>query len=99
MRYRQCPPWCNRHRHAPLWEQQQALRRKLLGHYSYYGLTGNLRSMSCFQETVKRTWMKWLNRRGGRPLNWVIFARLLARYPLPAARVVHSIYRVANTAA
>ncbi len=91
--------WCKRHRHAPLWEQQQALRRKLLGHYSYYGLTGNLRSMSCFHETVKRTWMKWLNRRGGRPLNWVRFARLLARYPLPAARVVHSIYRVANTAA
>ena len=84
--------WCKRHRHAPLREQQKALRRKLSGHYSYYGITGNMRSLSCFHETVRRIWMKWLNRRGGRRLNWVGFARLLARYPLPTARIVHSIY-------
>ena len=90
--------WCKRHRHAPLRNQQAALRRKLLGHYSYYGITGNARSLGCFHQTVQRLWMKWLNRRGGRRLNWAAFARLLARYPLPPARVVHSIY-VAKPAA
>ncbi len=29
--------WCKRHRHGPLRAQQSPLRRKLLGHYSYYG--------------------------------------------------------------
>ena len=84
--------WCRRNRHAPLRGQQAVLRRKLLGHYGFYGITGNARSLALFYYTVKRLWMKWLNRRGGRRLNWACFARLLARYPLPAARVVHSIY-------
>ena len=84
--------WCKRHRHAPLREQQAVLRSKLLGHYGYYGITGNARSLSLFHRTVQRLWMKWLNRRDGRRLNWACFARLLARYPLPAGRVVHSIY-------
>ena len=91
--------WCKRHRHAPLRAQQTALRRKLLGHYSYYGITGNARALGCFHHTVQRIWMKWLNRRGGRRLNWAACGRLLARYPLPAARVVHSVYHAANTAA
>ena len=84
--------WCKRNRHAPLREQQAALRSKLLGHYGYYGITGNAHSLSLFHHTVQRLWMKWLNRRGGRRLNWACFVRLLARYPLPAGRVVHSIY-------
>ena len=84
--------WCKRNRHAPLREQQAVLRSKLLGHYGYYGITGNGRSLTLFHCTVQRLWMKWLNRRGGRRLNWVRFARLLACYPLPAGRVVHSIY-------
>ena len=91
--------WCKRHRHAPLWAQQSALRRKLLGHYSYYGITGNARSLGCFHRLVQRIWVKWLNRRGGHRLNWAGSARLLARYPLPTARVVHSVYLVAKTAA
>jgi hypothetical protein len=84
--------WCKRNRHVPLRIQQAVLRRKLLGHYGYYGITGNGRSLKLFHRTVQRLWMKWLNRRGGRRLNWVCFARLLARYPLPGVRVVHSIY-------
>ena len=84
--------WCKRNRHVPLRIQQAVLRRKLLGHYGYYGITGNGRSLKLFHRTVQRLWMKWLNRRGGRRLNWVCFARLLARYPLPGVRIVHSIY-------
>lgn len=84
--------WCKGHRHAPLRMQQAALRRKLLGHYSYYGITGNAPALGSFSRMVQRLWRKWLNRRGGRRFNWAAFARLLARYPLPPARVVHSIY-------
>ena len=90
--FRAISEWCRRHRHAPLREQQAALRRKLSGHYGYYGITGNGRSLGCFYLAVQRFfWRKWLNRRGGKRLNWACFARLLERYPLPAPRVVHSI--------
>ena len=84
--------WCRRQRHTPLREQHAGLRSKLLGHYGYYGITGNGRSLGYSHQAVKRLWLKWLNRRGGRRLNWACFARLLRRYPLPLARIVHSIY-------
>ena len=90
--------WCKRHRHAPLREQQAGLRRKLLGHYGHYGhygcygITGNARSLGRFRWEVQHFWKKWLNRRGGKRHHWESFVRLLERYPLPAVRVVHSIY-------
>ena len=84
--------WCKRHRHAPLRVQHAILRRKLLGHYGYYGLTGNSRSLGRFYWEVRLIWRKWLSRRGGRRLNWDRYARLLAHYPLPGPRVIHSTY-------
>ena len=96
--------WCKRHRHAPLRERQAGLRRKLLGHYGYYGyygyygITGNARSLGRFRWEVQHFWKKWLNRRGGKRHHWERFVRLLERYPLPAVRVVHSIYTANYTA-
>ena len=84
--------WCKRHRHAPLQVQQAVLRRKLLGHYGYYGLTGNSRSLGRFHWEVLLSWQKWLSRRGGRRLTWDRYGRLLKRYPLPGPRALHSIY-------
>ena len=81
--------WCRFHRHDPLDEQRAALARKLQGHYNYYGITGNGPRLAEFQHWVERLWHKWLNRRGGRPHDWPAFLRLLQRYPLPQAAVVH----------
>lgn len=86
--------WCRFNRHRPVWEQHQSLSQKLRGHYAYYGITGNGKALSRFQSTVTRQWRKWLARRKrGNPYPWFRFTRLLARYPLPAAVVVHSVYR------
>jgi len=88
--------WLQRHRHDPVAVQHAALVRKLRGHYGYYGLTGNIRALQRFRDRVQKMWLKWLRRRSGRSrLNWSTFGRLLARHPLPRARVVHSVYRCA----
>ena len=90
---RQIGQWCRRNRHRPVAEQQQVLSRKLRGHDAYYGITGNSRALSRLRFEVQRRWRKWLNRRSrATRLNWSAFNRLLKRYPLPPARVVHSIY-------
>ena len=90
---RQVGHWCRRYRHLPVAEQQQALSRKLRGHDAYYGITGNARALSRFRHEAQRCWHKWLNRRSrATRLNWAAFTRLLQRYPLPPARVVHSVY-------
>ena len=86
--------WCRKHRHQEVRWQAQKLRLKLQGHYGYYGITGNIESLKRLLFTVKRIWRKWLSRRSQKAyMSWPKFDRLLARYPLPSARVVHSIYR------
>jgi RNA-directed DNA polymerase len=91
--------WCRRHLHDPLVEQCRQLGQKLRGHYAYYGITGNARALTRFLLVVKRVWLKWLARRSSRALrSWVHFAAFLQRHPLPAARVVHSVYRRAAPA-
>jgi RNA-directed DNA polymerase len=85
--------WCRRNRHLPLAEQQRMLARKLQGHYAYYGITGNARRLTAFFYRVLEVWRKWLSRRGGsRYMVLERFLQLLRRYPLPLARVVHSVY-------
>jgi RNA-directed DNA polymerase len=82
--------WCKRNRHLPVAEQQAKLSRKLMGHYGYYGITGNSRSLYGYYEQVKCSWQKWLNRRSrGRDMPWERFKRLLKRYRLPPPRIVH----------
>jgi hypothetical protein len=84
--------WCRFNRHRPLQEQQQTLSQKLRGHFAYYGITGNSSALSWFRYGVVCCWRKWLNRRNReRCLDWNLFNRLLERYPLPPARVVHSV--------
>ncbi len=88
--------WCRVNRHLPIVEQQRVLSRKLSGHYAYYGITGNAPALQRYLFEVRRAWQKWLDRRSHRArMTWDRFARLTDRYPLPPARVVHSIYRPA----
>ncbi len=83
--------WCKKHRHDPVAEQQEALNRKLRGHYQYYGRPSNFRSLWEFYRSARRIWRKWLNRRDrGRTLNWSEFERLEARHPLRRPRITRS---------
>jgi group II intron reverse transcriptase/maturase len=83
--------WCRSHRHSPVCEQHAKLTQKMRGHYAYYGITGNARALHWFFWVVSQVWRKWLDRRNRqREMTWPRFARLLKRYPLPSARIVHS---------
>jgi group II intron reverse transcriptase/maturase len=88
--------WCRIHRHLPIPEQHQTLWQKLLGHFGYYGITGNGGALHKFRDAVLGFWRKWLSRRSrGGSMSWDHFNLLLKRYPLPAAVVVHSVCRQA----
>jgi group II intron reverse transcriptase/maturase len=88
---RRISEWCRRSRHRPVAEQHRVLSQKMRGHYAYYGITGNHRSIGCFADQVRAIWRKWLDRRSWRArMSWERFYRLLGRYALPAPRIVHS---------
>jgi group II intron reverse transcriptase/maturase len=90
--------WCKRNRHLAISEQHAALRKKLVGHYGYYGVTGNNRSLDQFRLQVGRAWKRWLCRRSraNQRKSWEWYSRATQTYKLPAPRIVHSIYRAAN---
>jgi RNA-directed DNA polymerase len=80
--------WCRRHRHEPVRDQWTALKRKLLGHFGYFGITGNYQALHNFSVRVVGAWRKWLSRRSQRA--WISvekMKRLLERYPLPQPRI------------
>jgi RNA-directed DNA polymerase len=80
--------WCKLHRHDALREQHAHLCRALRGHYGYYGLFGNSRSIATFRYRVVLVWLKWLKRRSQRPMTWERRLALLKRLPLPLPRVM-----------
>jgi group II intron reverse transcriptase/maturase len=85
--------WCRENRHAALSDQNRTLSAKLRGHFSYFGITGNSRSIQNFGDRVRYIWWKWLSRRKrGHWMSQEHFERILLKYPLPGAKVVHSIY-------
>jgi group II intron reverse transcriptase/maturase len=86
--------WCRRHRHDPLTDQHAALSRRLRGHYQYFGVNGNMRSlMNIWHESMRR-WFKWLRRRSQRRnrLTWKRFNAYLKAFPLPQPRITVTIW-------
>src|SRR5262252_1015262 len=82
--------WCRTNRHRPAPEQRARLSAVLVGHYAYYGITGNIWRLQGYRYQVVRIWHKWLERRTrGRLLTWASFNAFLARHPLPAAWIIH----------
>jgi RNA-directed DNA polymerase len=60
-----------------------ALQRKLLGHFGYFGITGNFGALLNLRHHVIAVWRKWLSRRSQQArISWEAMLRLLARHPL-----------------
>jgi group II intron reverse transcriptase/maturase len=81
--------WCRRHRHLPRKVQHAALASRLHGHYNYFAVNGNMRSLKQVLLRAERIWLYWLRRcsQRGRRLTWERFGAYLAQFPLPAPRI------------
>jgi RNA-directed DNA polymerase len=83
--------WCKEHRHEPIEQQHRDLSRQVLGHYAYYGISGNCRALGCFWHEVKQLWHYWLKRRSRAAKEGERLWRLMEeRFRLPLARIVHT---------
>jgi len=86
--------WCRKNLHKPVNMQWKTLCAKVRGHYAYYGITGNSRSLAMFSQMVNRVWKHWLNRRNREhSMTWGKFNLLKKRYPLPPPKIVQSAYK------
>lgn len=69
------------------------LQAKIRGHFQYYGVSGNSRSLKRYYSIALRLARKWLNRRSQKKsFSWTGFIEYLKRHPLPLPRIVHNMY-------
>ena len=55
--------WIKENRHMKICEIMKRINQSLRGHYQYYGVTDNARSLERFFYTIVGLLFKWLNRR------------------------------------
>ncbi len=85
--------WCRRYRHLPVKVQHAALVRRIRGHFNYFGVSGNFRSLLQLVEEVRHIWLKWLRRRSNRTRLWGERVKLLfERYAFPRPRIIVQIW-------
>ena len=81
--------WLKKSRSLPLPEIIATLRRKLQGHWNYYGVIGNSDRIWKFAHFARRLVFKWLNRRSQRKsFTWATFAPAWERWEVPAPRII-----------
>jgi hypothetical protein len=72
----------------------EALNTRLRGHYNYYGVIGNYRSLWSYFNQVYRLLKKWLGRRSQKSrMTWEKYSALLKRFPLEAPWITESLRR------
>lgn len=76
--------WIKSSRHKRLYQTAKELRVKMLGHYRYFAIKGNGRSLWRYYSMVIELLFKWFNRRSQRrSYNWAGFKQLLEVMCLP----------------
>ncbi len=69
------------------------LKAKLLGHYRYFGISGNYRCINKFYYRVISMVFKWINRRSQKKsMNWQKYLNYLDWEPLPKPRIYYQLY-------
>ena len=86
---RRMKEWIRGNRHLKGRRFIVGLNRRLVGHYNYYGLRGNLDSLHSFYVWAIKTAYKWLNRRGGKrsSFNWACFRQALKKLGVALPRI------------
>ena len=71
----------------------EVLRLKLIGHYRYYGVSGNIRDLKAFYDQTVKLAYKWINRRSQKKsYNITQFYKMLEYKPLPKPKIYQRIY-------
>lgn len=86
--------WLKKNRSRPLRWLGQKLAMKLRGHWNYYGVIGNSKSLERYWKEVQKIVWKWLNRRSQRksykPQG---FDMMWKNWGMPGPRIVEGPYR------
>ena len=78
---------------VPLRDWWKVLRAKLVGHYNYFGISGNMRCLRQLYNCAFKLTFKWINRRSQKKsMTFEKYLRYLDWNPLPPPRIYHDLY-------
>jgi hypothetical protein len=85
--------WLKQSRNLRLKDLTDLLNQKLRGHYHYYGITDNIKSIGNYLYETQRMLFKWLNRRSQRKsYSWERFNQMLKVFPLARPHIYFNVY-------
>ncbi|MBI9081938.1 MAG: group II intron reverse transcriptase/maturase [Pseudodesulfovibrio sp.] len=92
---RRIKDWVRANRHLKGNKFITALNKRLIGHYNYYSVVGNFRSLRRFYGWAVQCAFKWLNRRGGKrkSFTWKAFSWAIERLGLKKPKLPVSMKR------
>lgn len=87
--------WIRENRNKPLTEIMETTKKKLVGHYNYYGVTDNSKAINTYKYCVMRLLFKWLNRRSQRKSYSVEgFNKMIKHFNMPEPKIYVNIYAI-----
>ena len=80
--------WIKKSRSRGVSSILRTVSSKFTGHYNYYGVIGNCKSLNQYYHVCRRLLFKWLNRRSQRrSYNWTGFDQVLKMYQIPVPKI------------
>ncbi|MBO5178798.1 MAG: group II intron reverse transcriptase/maturase [Clostridia bacterium] len=85
--------WLHDNMHSPLLEVGENIKKKIIGHYNYFGINGNYLSLLNFYKYIKYTWYKTLRKRGQKnKIKYADFLRIWEYLKIPLPRICVNIW-------
>lgn len=85
--------WMHDNMHGPILEVGLSIRKKIIGHYAYYGINGNYSSLVKYYKYIKYTWYHTLRKRGQKnKIKYIDFLRIWNYLEIPTPRIYVKIW-------
>lgn len=90
--------WLKRVRNqVTLAEWWKVYRLKLIGHYRYYGISGNMQALREFARETSKLAYKWINRRSQKKsFTYAQYCKFKQYNPLPVPKIYHLTYTLSS---
>lgn len=86
--------WLHENLHGKPSDTIELLNKKLVGHYRYYGISGNYEGLLKFYRYIRTALYKTLTRRSQRAyLSWKRYRSLLAKHPIAKPRIYVNLWQ------
>lgn len=85
--------WLHDNKHEPILEIGLSIKKKIIGHYAYYGISGNYSSLVKYYKYLKYTWYNTLRKRGQKnKIKYLDYLRIWNYLEIPLPKIYVNIW-------